>query len=55
MTKLCRTPAEVILNHANPNAHGTGQGEAHTTKFKPEDGDKICLRNISNIAHMHAV
>jgi hypothetical protein len=26
--KLCRTQAEVILNHVKPNVHGTGQGEA---------------------------
>jgi hypothetical protein len=28
ITKLCRTQAEVILNHINPNVHGIGQGEA---------------------------
>jgi hypothetical protein len=28
ITKLCRTQAEVILNHVNPNVCGTGQGEA---------------------------
>jgi hypothetical protein len=25
--KLCRTQAEVLLNHVNPNARDTGQGE----------------------------
>jgi hypothetical protein len=28
ITKLCRTQAEVILNHVNLNARGSGQGEA---------------------------
>jgi hypothetical protein len=28
ITKLCRTQAEVILNHVNLNVRGTGQGEA---------------------------
>jgi hypothetical protein len=28
VTKLCRTQAEVILNHVNSNVCGTGQGEA---------------------------
>jgi hypothetical protein len=27
ITKLCRTQIEVILNHVNPNARDTGQGE----------------------------
>jgi hypothetical protein len=30
ITKLCRTEAEVILNHVNPNA----QGEAMHRKYK---------------------
>jgi hypothetical protein len=36
MTKLCRTPAEVILNHVNPNVliHGTGQGGGMHGKYK---------------------
>jgi hypothetical protein len=34
MTKLCRTQADVILNHANPNVCGTGQGEARHRKYK---------------------
>jgi hypothetical protein len=33
-TKLCRTQAEVILNHRNPIVHGTGQGEAVHRKYK---------------------
>jgi hypothetical protein len=33
-TKLCRTLAEVILNHVNPNVHGIGQGEAMHRKYK---------------------
>jgi hypothetical protein len=27
ITELCRTQAEVILNHVNPNVDGIGQGE----------------------------
>jgi hypothetical protein len=34
MYKLCRTQTEVILNHANPNTRGTGQGEAGLWKYK---------------------
>jgi hypothetical protein len=34
ITKLCRTQAEVILNHVNPNVHGIGQGEARQRKYK---------------------
>jgi hypothetical protein len=33
-TKLCRTEAELILNHANPNVRATGQGEAMHRKCK---------------------
>jgi hypothetical protein len=33
-TKLCRTQAEVILRHENPNIFGTGQGEARHMKYK---------------------
>jgi hypothetical protein len=33
-TKLCRTPAEVILKHVNPNVLGTGQGEASQREYK---------------------
>jgi hypothetical protein len=32
--KLCRTQAEVILNHINPNVRGNGQGEARHVKYK---------------------
>jgi hypothetical protein len=32
ITKLCRTQAEVILNHVNPNVHGIGQGETRHKK-----------------------
>jgi hypothetical protein len=32
--KLCRTQAEVILNHRNPIVRGTGQGEAMNRKYK---------------------
>jgi hypothetical protein len=28
-TKLCRTQAEVILNHVNPNIRGAGQEARH--------------------------
>jgi hypothetical protein len=34
ITELCRTEAEVILNHENPNARGIGQGEAKQRKYK---------------------
>jgi hypothetical protein len=34
ITKLYRTQAEVILNHINPNVHGTGHGEAMHSKYK---------------------
>jgi hypothetical protein len=34
ITKLCRTWAEVILNHVNPNVYGIGQGEARHRKYK---------------------
>jgi hypothetical protein len=32
--KLCRTCAEVILNHVNPNVYGIGKGEARHRKCK---------------------
>jgi hypothetical protein len=32
--KLCRTEAEIILNHANPNVICIGQGEARHKKYK---------------------
>jgi hypothetical protein len=32
-SKLCRTHAEVILNHENPNVHGIGKGEAILRKY----------------------
>jgi hypothetical protein len=32
--KLCRTQAEVILNHVNPKVRGIGQGEARHRKYK---------------------
>jgi hypothetical protein len=34
ITKLCRTQAEVILKHVNPNVHGIGQGGARHRKHK---------------------
>jgi hypothetical protein len=34
ITKLCRTQAEIILNHVNPNVHNIGQGEARHRKYK---------------------
>jgi hypothetical protein len=34
ITKLSRTQAEVILNHVNPNARGTGQGKATHRRYK---------------------
>jgi hypothetical protein len=33
-SKLCRTHAEVIVNHENPNVHGIGEGEARHRKYK---------------------
>jgi hypothetical protein len=33
-TELCRTQAEVILNHVNPNVLDIGQGEARDRKYK---------------------
>jgi hypothetical protein len=33
-TKLCRTQAEVILNHVNPIVHSIGQGESMQRKYK---------------------
>jgi hypothetical protein len=32
--QLQRTQAEVILNYVNPNARGTGHGEASHMKYK---------------------
>jgi hypothetical protein len=34
ITTLCRTRAEVILNHENPHIRGTGQEEAMHRKYK---------------------
>jgi hypothetical protein len=34
VTKLCRTQAEVFLNHVNPNVSGTGQEEARHRECK---------------------
>jgi hypothetical protein len=34
ITKVCRTQAEVALNHLNLNVHGIGQGEARHRKYK---------------------
>jgi hypothetical protein len=34
ITKLCRTKAEVILNHRNTIVRGIGQGEAMHRKYK---------------------
>jgi hypothetical protein len=34
ITKLCRTQAELILNHVNTNVHGTEQGAARHRKYK---------------------
>jgi hypothetical protein len=34
MTKICRTQAEVILNHVNPNIRSTEQGEAMHMKYR---------------------
>jgi hypothetical protein len=34
VTKLCRTQAEVIVSHVNPNSRGIGQGEARHRKYK---------------------
>jgi hypothetical protein len=44
INKLCRTQAEIILNHVNPNVHGFGQGEARHRKYKrlKLEGDQAC-------------
>jgi hypothetical protein len=34
ITKLCRSQAELILNHVNPNVRGIGQGESMYRKNK---------------------
>jgi hypothetical protein len=34
ITKLCRTQAEVILNHRNPTVNDIGQGEAMHRKYE---------------------
>jgi hypothetical protein len=34
ITKLCRTQAEVILNHINPNVGGIEEAEARYRKYK---------------------
>jgi uncharacterized protein YbcV (DUF1398 family) len=44
ITKLCRTQAEVILNHANPNVRGIGQEEARHRNYKRL---KLGLRSFS--------
>jgi hypothetical protein len=31
---ICKTEAEVMLNHVNPNVRSTGQGEARHKKYK---------------------
>jgi hypothetical protein len=33
-TKLCRTQAELILKHVNPNVHGIGQEEGRHRKYQ---------------------
>jgi hypothetical protein len=34
ITKLCRTPAQIIPNHVNANIRGTGQGETRHRKYE---------------------
>jgi hypothetical protein len=34
ITKLCRRPAEALLNHENPNVRAIGQGEVGHRKYK---------------------
>jgi hypothetical protein len=34
ITKLCRTPEEVIVKHLNPNIRGTGKEGATHRKYK---------------------
>jgi hypothetical protein len=41
ITKLCRTQVEVILNHVNTNARGTGQADARLKL----DGGQACDRS----------
>jgi hypothetical protein len=47
ITKLCRTQAEVILNHVNPNVRSIGQGEAMHRKYKRLElgGGQACDRS----------
>jgi hypothetical protein len=33
-TKLCKTQAQAILNHVNPNVHGIGDREARHRSYK---------------------
>jgi hypothetical protein len=33
ITKLCKSQAELIINHVNPNVHGVEQGDARNRKF----------------------
>jgi hypothetical protein len=49
ITKLCRTQAEVILNQANPNVRGIGQGEARHRKYKglKLGGRQACVRSAN--------
>jgi hypothetical protein len=55
ITKLCRTQAEIILNHINPNVRGIGQGEARQRKYKRRklgggqayDRSPVCLAAVS--------
>jgi hypothetical protein len=47
ITKLCRTHAEVIVNHVNPDVHDMGQGEARHRKY-------MRLKSWGNQAYSHS-
>jgi hypothetical protein len=47
ITKLCRTQAEISLNHVNPNVHGIGQGEAMNRNCKRLRPSAVQLTNCS--------
>jgi hypothetical protein len=50
-TKLCRTQAELILKHVNPNVRGIGQGESRHRKYKrlKLGGGQACDRSADSV------
>jgi hypothetical protein len=54
ITKLCKTQAEVIINHWNLIVYGTGQGEAMHRKYKRlKLGDSQAKRTSSVSEWLH--